>query len=199
MMLLSTSAAVKGVGPCIATHTLGRFCTHVRYGGNLCYCDYPTKRSEKPLDDEEWLAAQTAELVALGEKTNHDALLELASDLNGRKNCRLNSQDPLGRSLMGGMHVHLELLFEDGTVWLARILRETYTSFTDELSNDILLSECATLRWLESVNVPTPHLYGSGLRGDKQNKVGVAYMLIERLPGQPLTPMRHRKRNVPKS
>jgi hypothetical protein len=83
------------------------------------------------------------------------------------------------------MHVHLELLFEDGTVWLARILRETYTSFTDELSNNILLSECATLQWLESVNVPTPHLYGYGLRGDKRNKVGVAYMLIEKLPGQP--------------
>ncbi|KAI9147650.1 hypothetical protein HJFPF1_12680 [Paramyrothecium foliicola] len=138
-----------------------------------------------PLDNDEWLVAQTAELVALREKTDHNALLERASNLNGRKSCHLNSQDPLGRSLMGGMHVHLEIVFEDGTMWLARILRETYTSFTDELSNTILLSECATLRWLEYVDVPTPHLYGYGLRGDKQNKVGVAYMLIEKLSGQP--------------
>ncbi|KAF5024778.1 hypothetical protein F66182_3156 [Fusarium sp. NRRL 66182] len=128
----------------------------------------------EPLDNDEWLAAQTAELVALRSRTDDNALLEQARNLNGQKNCRLNSQDPLGRSLMGGMHIHREILFEDGT-----------TSFTDELSNKILLSECATLRWLESVNAPTPHLYGYGLRGDEQNKVGVAYMLIEKLPGQP--------------
>lgn len=86
---------------------------------------------------------------------------------------------------MGGMHVHLQLIFEDGTVWLARILRERHTSFDDELSNQILLSECATLRWLESVDVPTPRLHGHGLRGDPRNEVGVAYMLIDKLPGQP--------------
>ncbi|KAH7304672.1 hypothetical protein B0I35DRAFT_382249 [Stachybotrys elegans] len=88
---------------------------------------------------------------------------------------------------MGGMHVHLEIVFDDGTVWLARLLRENYTSFSDELSNSVLLSECATLRWLESINIPTPRLYGYGLR-DRQNPVGVAYMLIEKLPGQPFNP-----------
>lgn len=86
---------------------------------------------------------------------------------------------------MGGMHIHLQLIFEDGTIWLVRILRETYTSFGDELSNQILLSECATLRWLESVNIPTSRLHGYGLRGDPQNEVGVAYMIIDKLPGRP--------------
>jgi len=86
---------------------------------------------------------------------------------------------------MGGMHVHLQLLFEDGTAWLVRLLRETHTSFDDELSNQILLSECATLRWLEPLDLPTPRLYDYGLRGDPQNEVGVAYMIIDRLPGRP--------------
>ena len=74
------------------------------------------------MDNNEWLVAQTAELVALKEKTNHEALLELASSLNGGKSCHLNSHDRLGRRLMGGMHVNLEILFDDGTIWLARIL-----------------------------------------------------------------------------
>ncbi|KAF5006090.1 hypothetical protein FDECE_7508 [Fusarium decemcellulare] len=139
----------------------------------------------EPLYDEEWEAAITAELVALRNKTNHEALLRQAIELSGGKPCRLDDQDTLGRSLMGGMHVHLQLFFEDGTIWLARILRETYTSFNDQLSNDILVSECATLRWLESADVPTPRLYGYGLRGDARNEVGVAYMLIDKLPGKP--------------
>ncbi|KAI0388787.1 hypothetical protein F5Y17DRAFT_463370 [Xylariaceae sp. FL0594] len=141
---------------------------------------------EEHLDDEAWLAAQTAELVALSKKTNHAALLQRAKELSGGLECRLDGEDPLGRGMMGGMHLHLQLVFEDGTVWLARILRETYTSFDDGLSNQILLSECATLRWLEGkLDLPTPRLYGYGLRGDPANAVGVAYMLIDRLPGRP--------------
>ncbi|EPE08107.1 aminoglycoside phosphotransferase [Ophiostoma piceae UAMH 11346] len=88
---------------------------------------------------------------------------------------------------MGGMHVHRALLFEDGTVWLVRMLRENYTSFDDATSNQILLSECATLSWLAACvsGVPAPRLHGYGLRGDASNAVGVAYMLIDKLPGQP--------------
>ncbi|KAF7555971.1 hypothetical protein G7046_g6436 [Stylonectria norvegica] len=137
------------------------------------------------LDDASWRAAQTAELVALKEKTNHAALLRRAKQLAGGRECRLDDQDVLGRSRMGGMHVHLQLVFEDGTVWLVRILRENHTSFDNETSNKMLLSECATLRWLESVKVPTPRLYGYGLRGDDTNEVGVAYMIIDKLPGKP--------------
>ncbi|KAJ3567795.1 hypothetical protein NPX13_g6649 [Xylaria arbuscula] len=96
--------------------------------------------SDEPLDDEAWEAAQTAELVALKEKTNHAALLRRATELSGGLECRLDDEDPLGRRQMGGMHVHLRLIFEDGTVWLARILRQRYTSFDDKLSNYILLS-----------------------------------------------------------
>ncbi|KAI2463878.1 hypothetical protein F4781DRAFT_415058 [Annulohypoxylon bovei var. microspora] len=141
---------------------------------------------KQPLDDDAWLAAQTAELVTLSQKTDYTALLQLAKELSGGQECRLDDEDPLGRRHMGGMHIHLQLIFENGTVWLARILRERYTSFDDELSNQILLSECATLRWLESLgNIPTPRLHGYGLRNDPRNKVGVSYMIIDKLPGRP--------------
>lgn len=87
---------------------------------------------------------------------------------------------------MGGMHIHLRIQFSNGSTWLARVLRYTYTSFSDEFSNRVLESECATLRWLEKIDVPSPRLHDYGLRSDPHNEVGVAYMLIDELPGTPL-------------
>ncbi|KAB8226123.1 glycosyl hydrolases family 31-domain-containing protein [Aspergillus novoparasiticus] len=40
--------------------------------------------------------------------------------------------------------------------------------------------------WLENVDVPSPKLHDYGLRNDPHNDVGVAYMLIDELPGIPL-------------
>jgi len=87
---------------------------------------------------------------------------------------------------MGGMHVHLRIRFSNRTTWLARILRYNYTSFSDEFSNRVIESECATLRWLDKIDVPSPRLHDYGLRNDPRNEVGVAYMLIDELPGTPL-------------
>ncbi|KAI0458039.1 hypothetical protein F5B21DRAFT_461072 [Xylaria acuta] len=170
------NAAAIDVGSCERCESM--YCaTHVNSVLHTC--------ENKPLDDDAWLAGQTKELVALSEKINRAALIRRAKELSGGLECRLDDQDPLGRHHMGGMHIHLRLLFEDGTVWLARILRKNHTSFDDELSNRILMSECATLRWLESLGLPTPKLHGFGLRGDPRNEVGVAYMIVDRLPGRP--------------
>ncbi|KAI8630427.1 hypothetical protein F5Y19DRAFT_427610 [Xylariaceae sp. FL1651] len=57
--------------------------------------------------------------------------------------------------------------------------------FDNELSSQILLSECPTLRWLEPLDLPTPRLHGYGLHGDPQYEVDVAYIIIDRLPGRP--------------
>ncbi|KAI9711331.1 MAG: hypothetical protein M1820_002318 [Bogoriella megaspora] len=62
-------------------------------------------------------------------------------------------------------------------------------SFSDELSNSILLNECATLKWLEDSDIPTPQLHAYGLRNDDSNKAGVAYMLIDNMEGRPLLHM----------
>ncbi|KAI1312738.1 hypothetical protein F5Y03DRAFT_197215 [Xylaria venustula] len=170
------NAAAIDIGSCERCESM--YCAeHIKSAVHAC--------EEEPLDDDDWSAAQTRELVNLSKKTDHAALLRRARELSGGLDCRLDDQDPLGRSQMGGMHVHLQLLFEDGTVWLVRVLRETHTSFSDALTNQILLSECATLRWLEPLDLPTPRLHGYGLRGDPQNKVGVAYMIIDKLPGRP--------------
>ncbi|KAI0114014.1 hypothetical protein GGR51DRAFT_556511 [Nemania sp. FL0031] len=171
-----SNAAAIDVGGCERCKSM--YCaTHIESVLHKC--------EREPLDDDAWLEAQTTELIALSNKTNHVALLRRAKELAGGIECHLDDHDPLGRNLMGGMHVHLQLLFENGTVWLVRLLRENHTSFDDEFSNQIFLSECATLRWLESLDLPTPRLHDYGLRGDPQNEVGVAYMIIDKLPGRP--------------
>ncbi|CAG7966043.1 unnamed protein product [Penicillium salamii] len=139
-----------------------------------------------PLDDDAWRAAQTEEVTALRRMINDKNLLRRASERNRSLNCRLDPADPLGEKRMGGMHIHLRIIFSDGTAWLARILRQNYTSFSDNFSNLCLKSECATLEWLKDMNVPSPKLYDFGLLNDPENDVGVAYMLIEELPGTPL-------------
>ena len=137
------------------------------------------------MDDDEWSAAQTAELEALHDKINRGALIQRVKELSGGLNCRLDKSDPLGLAKMGGMHLHLAIHLEDGTIWLARIPRQNYTSFSDDLTNDILLSEYATLKWLQDVDIPTPKAHGYGLQNSPDNQVGVAYMLIDQLPGRP--------------
>jgi hypothetical protein len=85
------------------------------------------------------------------------------------------------------MHVHRRIIFADGSSWLARLPRQNFTSFSDEITNNLLLSECATLQWLSRIqDVPTPKIHGYGLRNDPQNDVGAAYMLIDEVPGRPL-------------
>ncbi|KAJ6037296.1 hypothetical protein N7540_001575 [Penicillium herquei] len=147
----------------------------------------PDHHCEKgPLDDDAWTAARTKEVTTLRKKIQDKALLRMASRLNGGLSCEIDESEPFGKSLMSGMHVHLCIRFSDGTVWLARILRDNYTSFSDGFSNQVIESECATLKFLESVNVPAPSLHGYDLRNDPLNEVGVACMLIDELPGIPL-------------
>ena len=97
--------------------------------------------------------------------------------------CEVDKDDPLGRSRMGGMHVHLRLKFTDGVSWLARVPRQNFTSFGAHLTGEILLSECAFLKWLESVQIPAPRLHKYALGDD--NDVGVPYMLVDELPSTP--------------
>ncbi|KAJ5088302.1 hypothetical protein N7456_011918 [Penicillium angulare] len=173
------AASAIDIGAC--ERCMRHFCArHVTSSAHPCEKD--------PLDDASWNAAKMQELKTLRDKVQDKALLQRCSSLNGGLSCELDASDPLGKSLMGGMHIHLRIRFSNGTTWLARILRLNYTSFSDDFSNRVLESECATLKWLEKVNVPIPipKLHGYGLRNDARNEVGVAYMLIDELPGTPL-------------
>ncbi|KAK6004204.1 hypothetical protein QM012_009054 [Aureobasidium pullulans] len=49
-----------------------------------------------------------------------------------------------------------------------------------------IASEYATLKFLEPTKVPAPKAFEFGLASDKDNTVGVSYLLMECLPGTPL-------------
>jgi hypothetical protein len=60
---------------------------------------------------------------------------------------------------MGGMNYHVEIQFEDGICWLARIRRLNVTSPPQALQNFIMRSEVATLEFLRETNIPAPEVF----------------------------------------
>lgn len=83
---------------------------------------------------------------------------------------------------MGGNHYHLEVLFQDGIVWLARIRRFNASSPPQTLQDHVSQSEVATLKFLEKTSVPAPKVFDFAVEGP-DNPVGVGFMLVEKLPG----------------
>ncbi|KAI0551354.1 hypothetical protein F4679DRAFT_593506 [Xylaria curta] len=177
------NAAAIDIGSCERCKST-YYATHV--GSALHTCE------KTPLDNDAWLAGQTKELADLSEKTNHAALLRHAKELSGGLECRLDDQDPLGRHsiTLAACIFTVNFYSKTGLSGLLGyfILRKNHMSFDDELSDRILMSECATLRWLEPFDLPTPRLHGYGLRAYPKNEVGIAYKLIDRLSGRPYNP-----------
>ncbi|PIG87299.1 hypothetical protein AARAC_010442 [Aspergillus arachidicola] len=72
---------------------------------------------------------------------------------------------------MGGMNYQIEILFDDGVRWLARIRRFNATSPPPDLRDYIMRSEVATLQFLSKTKVSAPKIFDYGLHG--QTPVGV--------------------------
>lgn len=143
-------------------------------------------------------AAEKQEIDTLLKRVRLDALTAKASELRGGIPYRVPAvQDRKIKrsSVMGGMNYHIDIEFDNGTVWLARIRRFNATSPPPVLRDHIFRSEVATLKFLERTTVPTPKVFEYALEGEN-NPVGVGYMLTEKLPGsslrwsRPLTPER---------
>ncbi|TIA34294.1 hypothetical protein D6C78_06949 [Aureobasidium pullulans] len=133
--------------------------------------------------------AEQEEIETLGQKINYAALETHAMALRPGILCHagpLRFDRQTKHEVMGGMNIHVNVEFQDGVTWLARIRRSNATSPPPVVRDYIILSELATLQFLENVNVPTPRLLGYALEADEGNSVGVGYMLIEKLPGNPL-------------
>lgn len=89
------------------------------------------------------------------------------------------------QSQMGGQNCHIDIEFEDGTVWLARICLDDPLLPPKLTRMHIFTSEVATLRFLEKTGVPAPKVYAYAAESGS-NLVGASYMLMEKLPGAPL-------------
>ncbi|KAJ3489271.1 hypothetical protein NLG97_g6035 [Lecanicillium saksenae] len=86
--------------------------------------------------------------------------------------------------MCGGQNCNLDVVFEDGIAWVARI-RLCHTLLPpDVIQRYFCLSEVATLQFLARTKVPAPEAYAYEL--DSTNPAGVAYILMEKLPGMAL-------------
>ncbi|KAF5021907.1 hypothetical protein F66182_6055 [Fusarium sp. NRRL 66182] len=132
--------------------------------------------------------AESRELTELIEMINTRALEARASHLRRGRPCSippLQYDRAIRSSVMGGMNYHIEVRFDDGVTWIARIRRFNATSPPRALRDDIIQSEVATLMFLEHTGVPAPKVYDFALE-HPENPVGVGFILMDKLPGKSL-------------
>ncbi|KAJ5982448.1 hypothetical protein N7451_012548 [Penicillium sp. IBT 35674x] len=144
--------------------------------------------------------AEQDEITKLVDKINIPALISRATALRGGLACSIPQNLRYDRStrssVMGGMNYHIEISFDDGISWLARIRRSNATSPPAELRDYILRSEVSTLQFLSETQVPVPKIFDFNFC--ETNPIGVGYILMEKLPGTSLrwslaTPEQRRK------
>lgn len=117
---------------------------------------------------------------------NVGALQSVASSLRGGKACTFEPGKYIGKgAVMGSANYHAWITFDDGEKWLARFPKTVFSDVPPNLVEYLVLSEFATLKFLESTDVPAPKAYGFGLASDAENRVGVNYLLMGALPGEP--------------
>ncbi|KAK5998446.1 hypothetical protein PT974_00825 [Cladobotryum mycophilum] len=124
--------------------------------------------------------------LELFNKINTKALISRASELRGGMPCTvpdLEYDAETRLSVMGGMNYHIEITFNDGVQWMARIRQADATSPPPKVRDYIMKSEIATYMFLEKTKLPAPKLFDYAFEGDPGNQVGVCYMFIEKLPG----------------
>lgn len=128
-----------------------------------------------------------AEIERLCSQINFDAVCDLASSLNGGRSCTIDqSTTTVAGAPIGFANYHARILFDDGSrSWLLRVPR-IGAAIPPAMVDYLILSEYATLKFLETTKVPAPRAFGYGISASSENHgVGVSFMLIEELPGTP--------------
>ncbi|KAI1132538.1 hypothetical protein F5Y10DRAFT_196677 [Nemania abortiva] len=142
------------------------------------------------LDDVAYRAQIGVEIGRLRSRIDEEAVCKLASRLNDGRSCSIEHSPMTGPGiLMGATNYHARIRFHDGSLsWFLRVPRVTSytTGLPDWLVEYLILSEYATLKFLETTAVPAPRVFGYGITGNETDQgVGVSFLLIEELPGQP--------------
>lgn len=88
-------------------------------------------------------------------------------------------------SQTGGQNCNIDIRFQDGIVWLARIRLDDPLLPPKPTQAYITLSEVLTLKYLESTGVPVPKVFHFA-NESSENLVGVPFLLMEKIKGAPL-------------
>jgi len=84
---------------------------------------------------------------------------------------------------MGGQNCHLDVIFEDGVEWIARLRLQGPTLPPQETQRKSLASEVGTLLFLARTSLPVPKLFSHSL---ESGEIGSPFILMEKMPGRPL-------------
>lgn len=125
-------------------------------------------------------------------KIDVEALKRAASQARDGMPCRIPALEPrttqsvsLVAQQCGGQNCHLDVVFQDGVTWIARVRLVDPLSPPQATQDYIFQSEVATLKFLEQTAVPSPRVYHFEPESP-QNTVGTSYVLMEKMPGKPL-------------
>ncbi|KAK4041470.1 hypothetical protein C8A01DRAFT_45427 [Parachaetomium inaequale] len=135
------------------------------------------------LDEASWWAQIDSLVDRLRARIDDDAVCKYASSLNGGRKCSVEHSN-----MMGCANYHARVRFHDGSrSWLLRVPRVTdFAGGPESFVEYLVVSEYATLKFLEKTTVPAPRAFGHGLCSDGSDQgIGVSFLLIEELPGKP--------------
>jgi len=128
------------------------------------------------------------ELRAFFQTINVNALTLIASKLRGGISCfarPFRYDNAFLRSAMGAINLHLELVFDDGLSWMARLKRRNASTLPAAVLPYLIRSEVATYSFLKKeTKVPVPEVFAYAL--DSENPVGTGYILMEMIKGKNL-------------
>ncbi|PWW74573.1 hypothetical protein C7212DRAFT_365118 [Tuber magnatum] len=132
--------------------------------------------------------ALVKELRALFQAIDVNALTMAASELRGGVSCfvkHFRFDEASLRPAMGAINLHLELLFDDGLSWMARLKRRNTSTLPAAVQPYLIRSEVATYSFLrKETKVPVPEVFAYAL--DSNNPVGTGYILMETIKGKNL-------------
>ncbi|CUS15545.1 unnamed protein product [Tuber aestivum] len=132
--------------------------------------------------------ALVKELRALFQTIDVKALTTIASKFRGGISCFVKPfryDKAPSRPAMGAVNLHLELVFDDGLSWMARLKRRNTSTLPAAVQPYLIRSEVATYSFLKKeTRVPVPEVFAYAL--DSNNPVGTGYILMETIKGKNL-------------
>ena len=121
-------------------------------------------------------------------------MVSLASRLRNGIPCTIPALEPDAQGHLnpeeastqtGGQNCNVDVEFQDGVVWLARIRLDDPSLAPKPTQAYIFLSEVFTLKYLGSIGIPVPEVFHYETESS-ENPVGVPFLLMEKLKGAAL-------------
>jgi hypothetical protein len=135
----------------------------------------PQPVSGESQTDKEWFEKWFFQQIAVRE------LLPLASSARKEKDKQTHSCQFGGRTLTSE-NVVFDIIFDDGVEWVVK-LPQSAVCYDEEIDDyeTCLISECATLLFLEDMEVPTPKVYGFSFHYGRP--VNSPYIFMNKITG----------------